>query len=332
MKDNADLSPDSESRVDPELFAALAAFADYNALTAETLLRFRSALREGPPADPDLGVVVEQIQIDKSVSGLLYRPGALIDATRAHSAATPAMLNIHGGGFVMGGADRDDALMRTLCNEHGLIILSVDYRLAPEAKFPIPLNDCTAAFDWLVTHADVLGLDPKRIGIRGASAGGGLAAGLALRLRDQGRSNAAWLWLLYPMLDDRTTKSPAYGDYVWTPRANLFAWTSYLDCAPGSSEVSAYAAPSRAKHLAGLPPMFLATGTIDLFAIENIEFARRVLADGGQIELHVYSGAYHGFDLITDTAVLKRYRADVRAAIARFTGKPLPPGGECEAT
>lgn len=301
------------SMVDPELVAALAAIPNFDTLTAETLADFRSIMGEAAPTDANDTVAVERIEISSSLSALLYRPSRPMLAEPA-----PAMLNIHGGGFVMGTAAREDVLMRDLCARHSMVILSVDYRLAPEAPFPAPLDDCLAGFDWLISHAGGLGFASDEVGIRGVSAGGGLAAGLALRLRDRGRAVPSWLWLLYPMLDDRTAGAPRTGNFVWTRAANLFGWTSYLGTEPGHAGTHPYAAPARAESLAGLPRTFIATGSIDLFAAEDMEFARRLLEAGVPVELHVYPGAYHGFNLIASASVAERYRLDAERAVARF--------------
>lgn len=309
-------SPKTEplSKADPELRPALAQLPNFDTLSADSLAGFRALMSEAPQAtEDDVQVDVSRVEVAGGVSALLYRPTSIAADHRR-----PAMLNIHGGGFVMGTAIREDAAMRALCARHGMVILSVDYRLSPEAPFPAPLDDCIAAFDWFAEFAETPGTISGRIGVRGVSAGGGLAAGLALRLRDRGGAMPAWLWLLYPMLDDRTAGAPGTGAFVWTRAANRFGWASYLGCTPGSAEISAYAAPARADNLAGLPPTFMATGSIDLFAGEDIDFAARLHQSGVPVELHVYPGAYHGFNLIADARVARRYHADADAAVSRF--------------
>jgi acetyl esterase/lipase len=307
------------SRVDPELVPALSAIPDFDTLCLDNLAEFRTIMGEATPVAGSPLLDVQWIEVAPGIGALLYVPARLGSDRRPC-----AMLNIHGGGFVMGTAAREDALMRELCIRHSMVILSVDYRLAPEAPYPAPLDDCLAGFDWLAAQSGPLGIAQGRIGIRGVSAGGGLAAGLALRLRDRGTHVPAWLWLLYPMLDDRTSGAPGAGSFVWTPAANAFGWASYLGSEPGGEDVAPYAAPARAQNLAGLPPTFLATGSIDLFAAEDVEFARRLLEAGTPIELHVYPGAYHGFNLVATASVAERYRLDADRAVGRFTANSIP--------
>jgi acetyl esterase/lipase len=307
--------------VDPELLPALAAMPNFDTLSAGTLPQFRSVFRSVTVAAADNAVdrqvSVRRVDITPTLGGLLYEPTTARDAS-SNEAGLPAMLNIHGGGFVLGTAEHEDPLMRSLCAEHGLVILSVDYRLAPEVPFPGAHDDCIAAFGWLHANVEALGLNPRRVGLRGASAGGGLATGLTLRLRDDGRDMPAWLWLLYPMLDDRTSNVPGAGTAIWTANANAYAWPAYLGSPAGGNDVSPYAAPARAETYEGFPPTFLATGAIDLFAAEDVRLAQRLLSDGVPVELHVYPGAYHGFSIVPGASVAARYQADLRAALARF--------------
>lgn len=258
----------------------------------------------GGPGDPEVGV-------------RLYLPerGAL---------PTPALLWIHGGGMVMGSPSASDLTARHAVAHLGWPVVSVDYRLAPETPFPGPLDDCTAAFDWLVGAAGELGVDPTRIGVVGESAGGGLAAGLALRCR--GRAAApAFQVLIYPMLDDRTVvrpdPSPHAGRDVWTPALNRFGWSAYLGVEPGSAGVAATAAPARADDLSGLPPAFISVGALDLFLDEDVEYARRLAAAGVPVELHVFPRTPHGFAGLLGTSPLADEHAlVVHAALRRELG------------
>ena len=217
-----------------------------------------------------------------------------------------AILHIHGGGFVMGSAGMMDAANRHIVAELGCSVFSVDYRLSPETRHPGALEDCYAAMAWLFDNAADQGIDPRRIGVKGESAGGGLAAGLTLMARDRDRYKLAFAHLIYPMLDDRTCTSsaphPFTGEFNWTPKHNIFAWTSILGYEPGGPATPAYAAPSRAADLAGLPPTFLSVGALDLFLEEDIEYARRLSRAGVAVELHVYPGAFHAFDAFPNEA------------------------------
>ena len=168
-----------------------------------------------------------------------------------------------------------------------------------------------------------VGDDVGRSGLDGRIlAGGGLAAGLALLARDREKYTLAFQHLIYPMLDDRTCVSvdphPFTGEYIWTPHNNAFGWSSLLGIPPGSESVSPYAAPARADDLNGLPPTFISTGTLDLFFDEDIEYARRLTRHGVPVEMHVYPGAYHGFDMSPDAYIAANARRDSRSALMRF--------------
>jgi acetyl esterase/lipase len=212
---------------------------------------------------------------------------------------------MHGGGLVLGSNVGDDPRFDQWCPKFGCVGVSVEYRLCPEVRYPQPLEDCYAGLAWVHEQASELGIDRNRIGIGGASAGGGLAAGLALLARDRGELPVAFQLLIYPMLDDRQiTTSSGWFDPIWSPAANNFGWTSYLGEAKGGSDVPIYAAPARATDLAGLPPTLISVGAIDGFADEDIDYALRLRHAGVPVELHVYPGAPHGFDGITPTATV----------------------------
>ena len=203
--------------------------------------------------------------------------------------------------------------MRALVAQLGCIALSVDYRLAPEAPYPAALNDCRAALAALHAMPQV---DPARIAVRGVSAGGGLALGLGLMARDARAQPIAHLHLIYPMLDDRTERNFRPRHFVWNAAANRFGWGALL-AGQDRANPPAYAAPARARDYAGLPPVFLAVGSIDLFAPENLTAATRMIADGVAVELHLYPGAYHGFNLVADSRVAQAFARDSLAAIER---------------
>ena len=227
-------------------------------------------------------------------------------------APSAALLWIHGGGYVMGSAAMDNAVCRHFARELGVIVASVDYRLAPEHPFPVPLHDCHDALTWLANRPEV---DATRIAIGGASAGGGLAAALALLARDRGEVRPAFQLLTYPMIDDRTTTRTDLDetDYRgWDNTANHFGWQSYLAAVPGSSGISAYAAPARCEDLAGLPPAWIGTGSLDLFYEEDIGYANRLTAAGVECELRVIDGAFHGFDLVSPKAGISRQFRDAQ--------------------
>jgi acetyl esterase/lipase len=253
-------------------------------------------------------------QGDPAVRVRVYQPND-------QSGKLPALYWIHGGGYVMGDIDQDDRLMKQLVKRIGCVAVSVDYRLAPEHPFPAPVEDCYAGLKWLFAQAGELGVDPSRIAIGGASGGGGLCAGLALMTRDRGEVRPAFQLLIYPMIDDRnaTPASHAITDpRMWNRESNRLGWKAYLGRDGGGTGVSPYAAASRATDLTNLPPAYIPVGALDLFVDENIEYAQRLVQAGVPTELHVYPGAFHGFDLFAPSAaVSKQFKTDRDNALKR---------------
>jgi acetyl esterase/lipase len=288
-------------------------------LTAEILPQVRAAppLAFGPATSRDDVDVKTQ-----SIPGPAGAPsvGVMIYTPRKRGQRLPCVLHIHGGGYVLGSAAELELVHRLLSSEAQCIIVSVDYRLAPETRFPGAVEDCYAALRWIYSQAAELGVDHQRIGVMGESAGGGLAAALALLSRDRAEYRLAFQHLIYPMIDDRTCTEaphPYAGEFLWTPVNNAFGWSSLLGTPPGSPGVSPYAAAARAVDLAGLPRTYIATAALDLFVEENIDYARRLLRQGVPVELHVYPGAFHAFDLAPDAQVSKQARRDSLAALRR---------------
>jgi len=240
----------------------------------------------------------EVVTLSDAVSVRVFRPPAA-------TAPRPALLWIHGGGLVMGYAGMDDDFCRRVARELGAVVASVEYRLAPEHPYPAPLHDCYAGLRWLAAEA---GVDPRRIAVGGASAGGGLAAALALLARERDEVHPAFQLLVYPMLDDRTATAPddvAGRLRMWNAASNRFGWRSYLGGSVGA-DVPGLAAPARAGDLTGLPPAWIGVGTLDLFLGEDREYARRLRAAGVPVELHEVPGAYHGFDMVERKAAVSR--------------------------
>ena len=243
-----------------------------------------------------------------------YRPAGL--ATNA-----PAFYWIHGGGMVMGNVEMSDPYCANIADRLNVLVASVEYRLAPEHPFPAPIEDCYAGLTWFAGAADDLGVNRSRLAIGGGSAGGGLAAGLALLARDRGEVDVCFQFLVYPMIDDTNTtrSSEAITDErVWNRDANLHGWDAYLAGNAGGDDVSPYAAPARASDLAGLPPAYINVGTLDLFVDEDVTYAQRLMAAGVPVELHVYPGAFHGSaGLVPNSALSQRWAADELAALDR---------------
>jgi triacylglycerol lipase len=235
------------------------------------------------------------------------------------------MVWIHGGGYIIGSAANDDLVCRRMAAQTGAVVASVDYRLAPETPAPGSVHDCYAALRWVHENAGSLGVDTACVAIGGPSAGGGLAACLAILARDHGEFPVSFQLLIYPMLDDRTASTvdpgPYVGEFVWSPASNQFGWASLLGHEPGGAGVSPYASAARVESVEGLPPTFISVGSLDLFAEEDIEYARRLLRAGIPTELHVYPGGYHGFNMAPDARITQAYFRDMIGALDRhFNG------------
>lgn len=231
---------------------------------------------------------VEALILPSGVGVRLHRPAG-------GSRPGPALLWIHGGGYIMGSAQQDDDLCRRFARELGVTVAAVDYRLAPEHPYPAPLEDCYAALTWL---AGLPAVDPARVAIGGASAGGGLAAALALLARDRGEVKPTLQLLAYPMLDDRSGSTPGSPHYrLWGPKSNRFGWAAYL----GNADPNV-AVPARREDLSGLPPAWIGVGTHDLFHDEDLAYAARLTAAGVPCQVEVVPGAFHGFDLVLPKA------------------------------
>jgi acetyl esterase/lipase len=242
-------------------------------------------LRPGP------GVTVEEVVISPTVSLRLFRPA------RA-TAAVPALLWMHGGGHLLGSPEQDDRSNIAFVEELGIVVAAVRYRLGSDEAAPASVMDCYTALEALATRGSEWGVDSTRLAIGGASAGGGVAAGLALYAHDQGEIRPAFQLLVYPMLDDRTVLRDAASKYHrgWNAKSNRRGWKTYTGGEPGRPDVSPYAAPARREDLSGLPPAWIGVGTVDLFHDEDVEYARRLNGAGVPCELYVVPGAPHGFD------------------------------------
>lgn len=253
---------------------------------------------------------IEVLTLSSGVGVRLFRPEGV-------SGPGPALLWIHGGGYVIGSAAQDDQLCRRFARELGVTVASVDYRLAPDHPYPAPLEDCYSALSWLTRLPAV---DPARVAIGGASAGGGLAAALALLTRDRGEICLTAQLLVYPMLDDRTVDRKDLdnpGHRLWNQSSNKFGWSAYLGDA--DREV---AVPARRMDLAGLPPAWLGVGTLDLFHDEDLAYAERLKAAGVPCQVEVVQGAFHGFDGIAPKAEVSRSFFDSQCAVLREAFTP----------
>ena len=228
----------------------------------------------------------------------------LVATSSEREVSRPALLWIHGGGFIMGSPQVELPIIGRLAGELGAVVVSPDYRLAPQHPFPAALDDCMATLEWMRAHADEFGIDPDRIAVGGASAGGGLSAAVAQRCRDAEIPLRAQA-LLYPMLDDRTALRADHGgrgQFVVTPSANRFGWTAYLGREPRVEDAPEYAAPVRRTDLTGLPPAWVGVGELDLFHDESVDYADRLTAAGVHCELVTVPGMYHGADGVAPKA------------------------------
>jgi|APHM01.1.fsa_nt_gi Esterase/lipase len=233
---------------------------------------------------------------------------------RVHSPADttgpfPCVYWIHGGGMVIGSAEEEDATAHRLADELNCVVVAPEYRLAPEHPYPSPVDDCYAGVNWVSENATELNIDDSRVAIAGPSAGGGLAAGVALRARDEGEPELCFQLLIYPMLDDRneTVSSKQVTDIgIWDREMNIEAWDAYLGDRSGSDEIPSYAAPARSSDLSGLPPTFLDVGTHDAFRDETTAYARQLTASGVETECHLWSGGFHAYDKFAPEAELSQ--------------------------
>ncbi|WP_425502274.1 alpha/beta hydrolase [Phytoactinopolyspora limicola] len=262
----------------------------------------------GPPGQPDITVTV-------------LRP-------RSATAAAPGLYNIHGGGMVMDNRFSDLPRMVELIDEFGFVAVTVEYRLAPEHPHPAPVEDCYAGLVWMAERASELGIDPSMLVVMGGSAGGGLSAGVCLLARDRGGPAVAGQMLLCPMIDDRNDSASTlqYGEHgVWSRASNELGWTSLLGDEAGAEQVSPYAAPARATDLSDLPPAFVEVGAVEIFRDEDVEYYSRLCAAGVPAELHVWAGAYHGFDRLAPASEVTRAALATRSSwLRRLLGQVRP--------
>jgi len=298
--------------LDPDV-AAMVEMVPIGTIDGETLAAIRDADLTGPV---ELSDSVERrdhvVPGDPDVVVRVHRPvGA--------EGALACVYSMHGGGYVLGSYAMDDARFDSWCQRYGIVGVSVEYRLAPETPYPGPLEDAYSGLRWVYENHQTLGVDPERIGIAGVSAGGGLAAGLALLARDRAEVPLRFQLLECPMLDDRqvTASSRLDGLAIWTKESNEFGWRSYLGELYGTPDVPAYAAPARATDLRGLPPAYVCVGAVDGFRDEDVDYATRLNQADVPTELHVYPGAPHGVGVFAGTAVADRYNQGIEEWLAR---------------
>lgn len=297
------------------IHANRAHFANVTPSVAETIgdqeVEFEHVTVPGPVGAPDVALTV-------------LRPRAGVRAGAA------GIYGIHGGGMVLGDRAFGVAGLAEDVLRFGAVAATVEYRLAPEHPAPAAAEDCYAGLVWFAAHAPELGIDPARIVVGGFSAGGGLSAAVALLARDRGGPVLAGQLLESPMIDDRNTTPSSRqcaGRGPWERANNVTAWDAALGTARGTAAVSPYAAPARANDLSGLPAAFVTAGSAELFRDEAVTYASGIWATGGQAELHVYSGGYHGFSGFSPQAEVSRLAAaDRQSWLRRVLASPEPSG------
>lgn len=282
---------------------------------------------------------IEQSRIDQ----IGYKPSKIIHVAGLNGApdvelrifgelgglVKPALYHIHGGGYVFGAAESNDDKNWLMAQDNNCIVVSVNYRKPPEAPFPAPLEDCYAGLLWLYHNASKINADADNIVITGESAGGGLAAATALMAHDKGEVKLVGQVLIYPMSDYRTggpdeiSPNPTTGHYCWTRAYNQFGWKSYRGDYDLADADNGYFSPTFRKDLSGIAPVYLASGALDLFLEENLDYCTRVSKVGVPMELHVYPGAIHGFYNFGDCAISRKFTADRKAALACFWGRDV---------
>ena len=334
-------APGAAPPYDPELSAALAdlGVGSMESVTPDNLRdrQQRDAVTRPRPTAEELRADGRFTVAEFRAPGPSDGPGVTLVSARPSGLVGPLPLlyYMHGGAMVMGNAwSVLPRILREWALPLELAVLSVEYRLAPRARYPEPLEDCYAGLVWAAGHAAELGIDANRIVIGGKSAGGGLAAALALLTRDRGGPGVLGQLLLCPMLDDRgsTFSSRQLADHgVWDLTSNTTAWKALLGDRYGAADLPPYAAPSRATDLSGLPPAYVEVGSAEIYRDEDVAYANAIGQAGGLAELHVWPGAYHGFDGLAPRAALSQDARDTRTRWLRRllaqSGRRNPPAG-----
>lgn len=307
----------SHPPLDRELAGALELMGDQvpSSITSDMILPMRAGMAA---LSPGAEILRERVDVDEhTVAGPAGAPDIdlLILRPRGVRTTLPGVYHIHGGGMVVGDNRVGLDTLLDWMDAVPVVVVSVEYRLAPEHPHPAPVEDCYAGLVWTAEHAAELGIDAEKLLIAGASAGGGLAAAVALMARDRGGPRLAAQVLMCPMLDDRAithSSRELVGEATWDSISNATGWTALLGAAAGGPGVDSYAAPARELDLTGLPPAFIDVGSVETFRDEDVDYAVRLWQAGVQAELHVWPGGFHGFDLFVPEAAVSRAAAAAR--------------------
>ena len=282
------------------------------------LIRFLTNLMPAPKTPEDIHIENIFIPVGDGNTKIrlrIYKPKSI-------PSPTAGLLWLHGGGYIIGKPEISEASCIEYVRELGVVVVSVDYRLAPDYPFPTSLEDSYAALTWVDAHTGKLGIDAARIGIGGESAGAGLAAALIQLVHDRKAFKPVFQTLIYPMLDDQTTVLTDLADkghFAWNQASNRYGWKSYLGKKSGAGALAAYAVPARRKDLSGLPPAWIGVGTLDLFHDEDVAYAQKLRDAGVECELVIVPGAFHGFDFMAfESSVVKDFRKSQIAAMKRY--------------
>lgn len=305
-----------DKRILPELREAYSQFPGFQ---LEENLEWSRSLVSAPPVKRSEHVNTTSRKIPGIAGEMLVK---IYEPAGRNADKLPAMLWIHGGGYVLGHPDMDDELCERFVQTARCVVVSVDYRLAPEHPYPAAIEDCYAGLVWMTEEAESLGIDENRVAIAGASGGGGLTAALALMARDKGGPSIIFQMPLYPMLDNRNITPSSHEiteeGAIWNRTDNLTAWNMYLGEENDGSGISSYAVPSRAENLAGLPPTYTCVGQLDLFRDETIEYVTRLAQAGVDVEFHLYPGCFHLFEIfVPEAEVSQRAVQSYMDAMAR---------------
>lgn len=288
-------------RVHPDLRELLDAFPPLN-------FEYLDEVREGMASSPKPPISDDMDVVDQMIDGPDGDPLRVrIYKLKSETNTLPVLLWIHGGGYVMGVPEGDDGLCQRFVKEAGCVVVSVDYRLAPEHTYPAPLEDCYSALKWIADNSETLNIDVNRIGIAGSSAGGGLTAALALLAKDRQGPHLIFQMPLYPMindLNDSFSNKEIKGNYVWNHSLNEYGWSMYLGDLKGTEHIPYSAAPARAtvEDLQGLPYTYTCVGQLDPFRDETLQYVTKLAQAGVDVDFHLHAGAYHGFESLNPHA------------------------------